>query len=263
VSETVPVGGPIPMQTNPSQRPGPSAVRALAAFVLLGLLAACASIPDDERDPRDPWESYNRVMYQFNSDFDKTFWKPVAEGYQFIMPDPLDRGVTNFFNNLRDFTSAANNVLQFKMSHAVSDLGRVLVNSTLGLLGFIDVASNLDLPSYKEDFGQTLGAWGIGPGPYFVIPILGPSSVRDGLGLIPDWYTQPVAYIDDVKTRWALSLTYAVDKRADLLGASRVMEEAALDPYTFTRDAYLQRRRNLVYDGNPPMSEEDDYLDDE
>lgn len=262
MSEFPPLPGPLSMDPNPMQCGRPWRLL-LACFCLSALLAGCASVPDEERDPRDPWESYNRVMYQFNSDFDKTFFKPVAQGYKFIMPDPLDRGVTNFFNNLRDFTSAVNNLLQFKMSHAVSDVGRILVNSTLGLAGFIDVASNLDLPSYKEDFGQTLGAWGVGPGPYFVIPILGPSSVRDGIGLIPDWYTQPVAYIDRTSTRWAFTLTYAVDKRADLLGASRVMEEAALDPYNFTRDAYLQRRENLVYDGNPPEREDEDYLDEE
>jgi phospholipid-binding lipoprotein MlaA len=169
--------------------------------------------------------------------------------------------VTNFFNNMRDFTSAVNNLLQLKLTRTVSDVGRIAVNSTVGLLGFIDVASNLDMPSYKEDFGQTLGYWGVKPGPYFVLPILGPSSLRDGVAIVPDWYTQPVALIDDANTRWALAVLFAVDKRADLLGASKLLETAALDPYSFTRDAYLQKRRHDVYDGNPPL--EDDFFDEQ
>jgi phospholipid-binding lipoprotein MlaA len=232
--------------------------------LLLGLVVAlggCASVPDDYRDPRDPLESYNRAMHQFNTDFDTAVWKPVARGYKAIVPEPVDKGITNFFNNVLDFTSAVNNLLQLKLSRAVSDVGRILVNSTVGILGFVDVASNLDMPSYKEDFGQTLGYWGLAPGPYLVLPILGPSTVRDGIGLIPDWYTQPTAYLDDRTTRWALALLYGIDTRADLLSASRVLEEAALDPYSFTRDAYLQKRRNDVYDGAPPP--EDDYWEEE
>ncbi len=233
----------------------------VALTVLIGLISGCATVPDDYRDPRDPWESYNRGMHQFNTDFDNAIWKPVSRGYRAITPEPVDKGITNFFNNMRDFTSAINNLLQLKLSRAANDVGRILVNSTVGLLGFIDVASNMDLPSYKEDFGQTLGTWGIGPGPYFVLPILGPSSVRDAISLVPDWYTQPIAYLDDKTTRWALAILFGIDKRADLLGASEVLEEAALDPYSFTRDAYLQKRKNDVYDGNPPL--EDEYWQEE
>ena len=235
-------------------------IKAILLLTAIGWLGGCATVPDEYRDPRDPWESYNRDMHQFNTAVDETFLQPIARGYQAITPDFLDAGITNFFNNMRDFTSAINNLLQLKLSRVVSDVGRILVNSTLGLLGFIDVASNLDIPSYKEDFGQTLGYWGVGPGPYFVLPILGPSTVRDAVAIIPDWYTQPVAYLDDKAWRWALAILYGVDKRADLLGASKVLEEAALDPYTFTRDAYLQKRRNDVYDGNPP--EEEEYFED-
>jgi phospholipid-binding lipoprotein MlaA len=229
---------------------------AVIPLLALGGLAGCASTPDNYRDPRDPWESYNRAMYQFNSDFDKTIFRPVAKGYRYITPEPVDRGITNFFNNLRDVTSAVNNLLQLKLSRAVSDVGRVVVNSTVGLLGLVDVASNLDMPSYKEDFGQTLGYWGVGSGPYFVLPILGPSDVRDGISLVPDWYTQPIAYLHDNDTQWGLVTLSAIDRRADLLGAGKVLEEAALDPYTFLRDAYLQKRRNEVYDGNPPAEED-------
>ncbi len=237
-------------------------IRPVAVLVVLGWLGGCASLPDDYRDPRDPWETYNRGMQQFNSDFDEALYKPVARGYQAITPEIVDTGVTNFFNNIRDFTSAVNNLLQLKLSRMVSDVGRVVVNSTIGLLGLIDVASNMDMPSYKEDFGQTLGYWGMGPGPYFVLPLLGPSSVRDAIGLVPDWYTQPIAYLDDRGVRWALAILYGIDRRADLLGASKVLEEAALDPYSFTRDAYLQKRRNDVYDGNAP-AEDDDYFEDD
>ena len=236
--------------------------RPAALILLMGLLGGCASLPDDYRDPRDPWEPYNRTMHTFNTEFDNTICMPVAEAYRFYTPQVVDKGVTNFFNNIRDFTSAVSNLLQFKLSRAATDVGRIVVNSTIGLLGFLDVASNMDLPSYKEDFGQTFGYWGIGPGPYFVLPILGPSSVRDAIGIIPDWYTQPVAYLDDRSARWGLAILFAIDKRADLLGASRVLEEAALDPYSFTRDAYLQKRRNDVYDGNPPP-EEDEYWEEE
>lgn len=236
-------------------------VRALSLILIFAFMGGCASVPDNYRDPRDPWESYNRGMHQFNQDFDKAIWRPVSEGYQTVVPAPVNKGITNFFGNLLDFTSAINNLLQLKLSRMATDVGRILVNSTVGVLGFMDVASNMDLPSYKEDFGQTLGYWGVPPGPYFVLPILGPSSVRDGVGLIPDWYTQPVAYLDSKETRWALAVLFSVDKRADLLGASNVLDEAALDPYSFARDAYLQKRRNEVFDGNPPL--EDDFWEEE
>lgn len=236
-------------------------IKPVVLLVVIGWLGGCATVPDGYRDPRDPWEAYNRGIHQFNTDFDTAIYKPVARGYRAITPEVVDTGITNFFNNLRDFTSAINNLLQLKLSRVVSDVGRILVNSTVGLLGFIDVASNLDIPSYKEDFGQTLGYWGVGPGPYFVLPILGPSTVRDTISLIPDWYSQPVAYLDDRGVRWALAILYGIDKRADLLGASKVLEEAALDPYSFTRDAYLQKRRNDVYDGNPP-AEDEEYFED-
>jgi len=235
--------------------------RLLLPLVALLLLAGCASLPDDYRDPRDPWERYNRGMYQFNTDFDNAFLKPLAKGYKAVVPDPLDKGITNFFNNLADITSAANNLLQFKLSRAASDVGRLAVNSTAGLLGFMDVASNVGLPSYKEDFGQTLGYWGLPPGPYFVLPLLGPSTVRETVGVAGDLYTDPL-FLDRLvdlgpdRVLWGLAALRLIDRRADLLTATKLLDEAALDPYIFVRDAYLQRRRSLVYDGNPPK---DDY----
>ena len=224
---------------------------------ILILLNGCASLPDNQKDPSDPFESYNRVMYKFNDTVDETVLKPVAHGYQKITPEPIDRGITNFFANLKDVTSAANNLLQLKISRSASDMGRVVINSTIGMLGLIDVASTANLPSYKEDFGQTLGYWGVEPGPFIIVPLWGPSDLRDSIGMIPDWYTQPISYLKDAKTSASLIALYSIDMRADLLEASKTFDEAALDRYTFTRDAYLQKRQNDVYDGNVPTIEEE------
>jgi len=217
-------------------------------------LTGCATTGSDYRDPSDPYESFNRGMYRFNDGLDRAIFKPVARGYNAVVPAPVNRGITNFFGNLADVTSAINNVLQFKLGRAANDVGRILVNSTLGVLGFMDVASNMNLPKSGEDFGQTLGAWGAEPGPYIVWPILGPSTGRDTIGFVVDWFTDPVYYVQDDTVRWSLRGLRFVDRRADLLSASRVLEEAAIDPYIFLRDAYLQKRRSQVYDGNPPPS---------
>lgn len=216
-------------------------------------LSGCATSPD--ADPRDPFEAFNRDSYEFNRSLDKAIIEPIGRGYNAVMPGPVNQGVTNFFDNLRDVQSAINNLLQLKIGRAFSDVGRVAVNSTIGILGLIDVASNMNLPSYKEDFGQTLGVWGFDSGPYLVLPFFGPSSGRDGIGVVVDWYTDPIYFIDDSGTRWGLRGLRLVDLRADLLNVSRVIEQAALDPYAFVRDAYLQRRESLVYDGNPPLEE--------
>lgn len=224
-------------------------------LALMLVLQGCASVSGYD-DPRDPLEGLNRAVYQFNDGLDTVLLKPLARGYDAIVPAPVNKGVTNFFGNLDDIGSAVNNLLQFKLTRAVSDVGRVLVNSTVGLLGVMDVASNMNLPKYDEDFGQTLGTWGFGPGPYIVLPVLGPSSGRDTIGLVGDWFVDPVNYIEDDQVRWGLKGLDLIDTRADVLNASRVLDEAALDPYAFLRDAYLQRRRNLVYDGNPPQEPE-------
>lgn len=224
-----------------------------SAALLVALIAMSGSAAGSDVDPRDPYERFNRSMYEFNDAVDRHFFKPLARGYNAITPDPVNRGITNFFNNLEDVRSALNNLLQFKIGSAFSDLGRVAVNSTAGLLGLLDVASNINLPRHNEDFGQTLGVWGLGPGPYIVLPFFGPSSARDGVGVVVDWFTDPVVLIDDNWLRWGMRGLDIVDTRADLLYASRVFEQAALDPYAFLRDAYLQRRQDLVYDGNPPL----------
>ncbi|VAX10258.1 Outer-membrane-phospholipid-binding lipoprotein MlaA [hydrothermal vent metagenome] len=216
------------------------------------MLAGCATTNSEYDDPRDPLEGYNRFMYEVNDTLDGAIIKPLSQGYKAILPAPIDRGITNVFNNLDDLTSIINNILQFKLDRAISDIGRVLVNSTAGVLGLIDIASDFGMPRHNEDFGQTLGHWGVGPGPYFVLPILGDSTIRDSFGLVADWYVDPLRQIDGSDARWGLVGLRGVDHRADLLSASRVLEEAALDPYEFGRDAYLQKRRNDVHDNNPP-----------
>jgi len=229
-------------------------LRLVTACTLAALTAGCAT-DQVYRNPNDPWEPFNRVVYQFNDDFDTVFLKPVAKGYQFITPAPVDRGITNFFDNLADVRNGVNNALQFKMTRALTSVGRVVVNSTVGVLGFVDVASNLNMPKYNEDFGQTLGTWGVAPGPYVVLPFLGPSTGRDTVGLVGDWYTDPLTYVNDGSVAWGAKALRIVDRRADLLAASKVLEAAALDPYAFVRDGYLQRRRSDIYDGNPPPEE--------
>ena len=201
-------------------------------------------------------------MFSFNDGLDRAIIKPLAKGYQWIMPDPLDRGVTNFFANLSEVNSIINNALQFKLKRAAGSAGRLAINSTIGILGFIDVASDMDLPRYREDFGQTFGVWGVGTGPYLVLPLLGPSNGRDLVGLVLDWNVAPVKWATDSDAvQYGLLALWFIDRRADLLGASRILEQAALDPYAFMRDAYLQKRLNDVYDGNPPLDEFDQELE--
>jgi len=230
------------------------------ALLLMLLGGGCASNPDRVTDPRDPLEPFNRAVFRFNTDFDNAFVKPAAKAYRAVAPDVVDRGITNFFDNLYDVTSFANNILQFKLSRAGSDLGRIFINTTVGVLGFVDVATNVGLQSYKEDFDQTLGYWGLEPGAFVMLPILGPSSMRGILGWGGDIVTDPLISIGEEKVYWGLVTLRIVDYRADRLAAGEILEEAALDPYVFLRDAYLQRRRNLVYDGNPPEADGQDNL---
>lgn len=228
----------------------------LCSLLTLLVASGCATIPPELRDPRDPWEPFNRGVYRFNTDFDNAFLKPIAKGYQAVTPEPVDRGITNFFANIADIRSAVNNLLQFKLTRASSDVGRIAVNSTVGLLGFIDVASNIGIPSYKEDFGQTLGYWGYTPGPFVMLPLLGPSSARDTIGLAGDIAVDPFFSVREREVLWGAAGLRVVDTRAGLLSAEAVFDEAAvMDPYSFLRDAYLQRRRYLVHDGSPPPDE--------
>ena len=230
----------------------------LCGAVSLLLLGGCASTGN----PRDPLEPLNRSIYQFNDGVDKALMKPAAEFYRFALPQFMRTGISNFFSNLNDVIVALNNLLQGKLTKAASDVGRILINTTFGALGVYDAATEAGLEKNNEDFGQTLGYWGIGDGPYLVLPLLGPSNARDAVGWFGDYYAWPISYLEPDRDRNILIARRFVTVRADLLEATRILETAALDPYEFVRDAYLQRRRNLVYDGKPPP-DDDDFMDDE
>lgn len=224
----------------------------LSASLALG---GCATT---HQNPKDPLESFNRGVYQFNDTLDKAVVKPVAQGYDAMVPPPVKLMVSNFFSNLNDVLVAINNLLQLKIADAASDGGRVAVNTTVGIFGLADVASALGLKKHNEDFGQTLGKWGIGNGPYLVLPFFGPSSFRDGVGLVADTNMSLLQRVDEVDVRNRLIATNMVDKRAALLDKEEVLDTAAVDRYAFIRDSYLQRRRSLVYDGDPPREKFDD-----
>ncbi|MDP2108222.1 MAG: VacJ family lipoprotein [Rhodocyclaceae bacterium] len=235
------------MATN-SKRTDTRLKSAVLTVALVGLLGGCAT----SGNPKDPIEGFNRAMYGFNEAVDTVLIKPVAQGYDAVLPNPVRTGVTNFFGNIADLFIGVNNLFQGKPDQAASDLGRVLINSTIGILGLFDVATEAGLEKHEEDFGQTFGRWGVGNGAYVVLPIFGPRTVRDTAGLVLDMAADPVANVSSVPTRNTLLGLRLVDARADLLPADKVIEEAALDKYSYVRDGYLQRRRNLVHDGNPP-----------
>jgi phospholipid-binding lipoprotein MlaA len=223
----------------------------LLSFALLG----CAT----NGDPRDPLEPLNRGIYKFNDAIDKAVLKPVATGYKDALPSPVRTAVGNFFSNIDDVLVMFNDLLQFKLDRAASDFSRLVWNTTVGIAGLIDVATPMDLPKHNEDFGQTLGYWGVGNGPYLVLPLLGPSTVRDTAGIAVDGHFDPVWQHTPVPERNSAVAIHGVDARARLLDAEKVLDEAALDRYIFLRDAYLQRRNGLVYDGNPPREKFEDY----
>jgi phospholipid-binding lipoprotein MlaA len=227
-------------------------VRRILALVALLMGAGCATAPDDERDPRDPFEGFNRGVYKFNDTFDEYLARPVARTYVKVLHQEIRTRIGNFFGNLADPLIGVNNFLQGKFEDGVNDWVRFAFNSTFGLLGVHDVASEWGYEKHNEDFGQTFGRWGAGPGPYLVLPIFGSSTLRDGAGLGLDIYADPMGEIRPINLRNSLIVVRAVNVRADLLEASRILEEAALDRYVFQRDAYLQRRRSLIYDGRPP-----------
>lgn len=223
--------------------------------LLASLLGGCATA----QNPKDPFEPFNRVVYNFNEGLDKAIVKPVAQVYQAVLPQFVRTTVSNFFSNLNDVLVMLNNLLQGKFYAALDDFGRIAINSTIGLLGALDIATEAGLERNNEDFGQTLGWWGVAEGPFIMLPLLGPSTARDVVGRVGDWFTDPVTYVDPTRSRNQLRGTYFVNRRAELLDASKILETAALDPYEFLRDAYLQRRRSLIYDGNPPR--EKDFMD--
>ncbi len=217
------------------------------------LLAGCASTGEMPRDDHDPLESYNRAMFSFNEAVDKALFKPVAKAYRRVLPEPITISIGNFFSNLNDVVVLLNNLLQFKLHLAAMDSSRIVFNTTFGVAGLFDVASRMELPKHNEDFGQTLGYWGFGNGPYFVLPFLGPSTARDTIGLVGNFFTNPITWATDSEAvAWSLWGLDLINRRSDLLRIERVLADDQIDPYSFQRSAYLQYRRNLVYDGNPP-----------
>jgi len=227
----------------------------------LAMSSGCAT-----QGNKDPLEGLNRGVYKFNDVADKAVIKPVATAYKTIAPSPIRTGFNNFFNNLGSLTTVLNDLLQLKLASAFTDAGRFVINSTFGIAGFIDVASMDKIKNHKEDFGQTLGYWGVGSGAYLVLPLLGPSSLRDTTGLIFDTFTtDPITYprnIGQIRLSNQLRAAQFLDKRTELLTASDLVDEASLDPYAFTRDAYLQKRASLIQDGLVPQELiKDDYDD--
>ena len=215
-------------------------------LLLTGALGGCATQAN-----KDPLEGLNRGIYKFNDTVDKAVVKPVAGAYKAVLPSPVRSGVNNFFANLGTVVTVINDLLQFKLDKAMDDTGRLAINSTFGIAGLIDWASMDGIEKRNEDFGQTLGHWGAGDGAFLMLPFLGPSTIRDTAGLVVDSvFFDPLGYVDDVRARNLLLLTKFVDTRAQYLPGSDLLDEAALDPYVFMRDAYLQRRNNQIHDGN-------------
>lgn len=225
-------------------------VSGLGAALCLALLSACASGP--AAHPNDPLEPLNRTVYQFNDVVDTALVQPVATVYQEVVPHLVRRGVRNFFSNLQDAWSGVNNGLQFKGEQSATSFVRFGINTFIGLGGILDVASEMQIERHTKDFGHTLGYWGVVPGPYLVLPLLGPSTLRDTLALPVDAKGNLLNEIEHIPTRNSMTALRLVDVRASLLGSAALLEAAALDKYTFTRDVHLQRRRSSIYDGNPP-----------
>ncbi len=236
-------------------------MRGLLALVvgLALMLGGCASTQSLVKDARagpgarlDPWENWNRKVFAFNEGLDENIFKPVATGYAKVVPQFVRRGVDNFFSNAADAWSAVNNVLQGKPEPAFTDVVRFTTNTVLGFFGVLDIASEFGLEHHYEDFGQTLGRWGFGPGAFVMLPLLGPSTVRDTLALPLDRTASPALYISSGSYQFGIVGLQIINTRANLLGASKVIDDIALDKYTFIRDAYLQRRRSLTFDGDAP-----------
>ncbi len=226
----------------------------LGTGLLLAALAAHASGAVD-----DPWEGFNRHVFAFNEFLDRGLLKPVARGYRVVTPHFVDRGVSNFFSNLGEVPSFANHLLQGHLCDAGLDVGRFVVNSTLGIAGLFDVASHMGIQQKTTDLGVTLARWGMGSGPYLVLPFFGPSTVRDGIGAGGDWFLEPVTYLEDDTARWSLRTLEVVDQRADLLEAEQMVVG---DRYVFLRNIYLKRRQLLI-EGGPREPDFDDGFDDE
>ncbi len=239
-------------------------LRLAVAGLVFVAVAGCAATPSRSAgtsnvDARDPFEPLNRVAYDFNDAVDRALVRPVARGYRKITPQPLQNGFSNFFANAKYPVVVLNNLLQGKLATALADSARFLINTTVGVAGFGDPATRIGLDSHDEDFGQTLGRWGVPAGPYLVVPLFGPNTLRDAAGSLADDFLEPRHYLEDDSTRWTIWAADRLDKRVRLLDADVVLERAG-DPYAFVRSAFLQRREFLVRDGNVPT--EDTQLED-
>ena len=234
----------------------PLVVICLSALFLSG----CAS--NQQNDNGDPYESTNRKIYNFNDSIDRNVFQPLARGYVNITPDPVRSGVTNFFSNVGYLNTIANDLLQGKVGQFAEDTGRFVINSTIGIGGLFDPASDLGLQANNEDLGQTFGVWGAGEGAYLNLPLAGPSSFRDAPGFVSAVFLNPLTYLNPIVTIPA-NFVNAVNARANLLEATSIRDQAALDPYTFVREAYRQQREFQIHDGNPPGDDFDDYIEGE
>jgi phospholipid-binding lipoprotein MlaA len=232
----------------------PSGLYRLLAFILSAALllaaAGCASVTEDG-EVNDPFESTNRKIYAFNEEVDRIVLKPLAKGYQ-KLPSPVQTGTHNFFSNLDDVVVVVNDALQLNLEQFTSDALRLSVNSTFGLFGLIDMGTPMGLPKHNESFADTLGYWGVGSGPYIVLPIFGPSSVRDAPSLYVDFLVHPIGQVSPASASAGLATARAVDTRSELLKTTDIRDEMALDPYIFTRESYYQWRQNRIYNGEPP-----------
>ncbi len=232
-------------------------IRLVCLGTFLALAAGCASLPEGHQsDPRDPFERYNRAMFDFNTEVDEAILKPVAQGYRNHVPDLIQKGVGNFFGNLSDMVTTIHHLLQGEGTKAGQTAGRVLVNTTIGILGLADPASDMGLPKTKEDFGQTFGRWGAEPGAYIVLPLLGPSTARDTVGTVADFAADPFGHLFtvDTPTAWGVRGTRVIDTRAGLLGVESTLDALSFDRYLSVRDAYLARRAQQVSNGESTPS---------
>jgi phospholipid-binding lipoprotein MlaA len=243
------------MNMNSTMRNDVSIGRTLAIVAVSLALGACSSTSGNKKDPI---EGFNRAMFAVNETIDSYAVRPVAKAYDDYLPVVVKAGVSNFFGNIDDVFTGVNNFLQGKPGDGASDLGRFVINSTIGILGMVDVASDIGLAKHDEDFGQTFGRWGVGNGPYVVLPVFGPKTARDTVGFMVDRYVDPVGNIEDVSVRNSLSALRIVSIRAELLPADKVVDEAALDKYSYVRDGYLQRRRSQIFDGDAPRDTEEE-----
>lgn len=247
---------------------GPAQAAAPQAAAPAAVSAQAEPIPAPTKDERDPMEGWNRNVQAFNDRLDDYVMKPVAKGYKKVLPGFVDKGITNFYNNVDDVTVIGNDLLQFKLMQAGKDLGRFFINTTVGMAGFVDVADKMSLPKHNEDFDQTLAKWGVPSGPYVVLPMFGPSTPRGILGIAGDTFSNPINWVNPMAgyawgtwngISWGIIGSGAirlVDQRADLLSASKIMDEASVDRYEFIRNAYFQQRNYVIHDGNPPPDED-------